>query len=93
MWPLFNTCPLGYWVNFFWKGKRDLVVRSVVVQDCSVGGFSVVEVKLKVQSMLVLWAKCYVTSSSWSVFLPFWFDSVFNSSPVDVFSCPFALLL
>ena len=57
--------------DFFWKGKRDLVARSVVVQDSSVGGFSVVDVKLKVQSMLVLWAKCYVTSSSWSVFLSF----------------------
>ena len=48
------------------------------------------DVKLKVQSMLVLWAKRYVTSSSRSVFLSFWFHSVFNSSPVDVFSCPFA---
>ena len=44
------------------------------------------EVKLKVQSMLVLWAKCYVTSSSWSVFLSFWFDSL------PLWMCSLALL-
>ena len=31
--------------NFFWKGKRDLVSRSVVVQPTLFGGFSVVNVK------------------------------------------------
>ena len=88
-WVLGELCRLAF--DFFWKGKRDLVARSVVVQDSSVGGFSVVDVKLKVQSMLVLWVKRYVTSSSsWSAFLWFWFHSVFNSSPVDVFSRPFA---
>lgn len=39
--------------KFFWKDKRDLVLQSVVVQAPSVGGFSVVNVKLKVQSLLV----------------------------------------
>ena len=39
--------------SFFWKDKKDLVQRSVVVQAPSVGGFSVVDVKLKVQSLLV----------------------------------------
>ena len=73
-WVLGELCRVVF--DFFWKGKRDLVARSVVVQHSSVGGFSVVDVKLKVQSMLVLWAKCYVTSSSWSVFLSFWFHSV-----------------
>ena len=87
-WVLGELCRLVF--DFFWKGKRDLVARPVVVQDSPVGGFSVVDVKLKVQSMLVLWAKRYVPSSSWSVFLSFWFHSVFNSSPVDVFSSPFA---
>ena len=68
-WVLGELCRVVF--DFFWKGLRDLIARSVVVQDSSVGGFSVVDVKLKVQSMLVLWAKCYVTSSSWSVFLSF----------------------
>ena len=63
--------------DFFWKGKRDLVSRSVVVQHWSVGVFSVVDVKLKVQSLLVQWVKRYVLSTStWSVFLEFWFHSV-----------------
>lgn len=39
--------------GFFWKGKKDRVARAVVVQAPSVGGFSVVDVKLKVQSLLV----------------------------------------
>ena len=77
--------------DFFWKGKRDLVSRSVVVQHLSVGGFSVVDVKLKVQSLLVQWVKRYVSSTStWSVFLEFWFHSLYDSSPYDVFSRPFA---
>ena len=77
--------------KFFWKHKRDLVLRSVVVQAPSVGGFSVVDVKLKVQSLLVQWVKRFVlTSSSWSALMLFWFHSVFNSTPVDVFSRPFA---
>ena len=38
--------------SFFWQGKKDLVARSVVVQALSVGGCSVVDVKLKVQSLL-----------------------------------------
>ena len=77
--------------DFFWKGKRDLVSRSVVVQHSSVGGFSVVDVKLKVQSLLVEWVKRYVSSTStWSLFLESWFHSLYNSSPYDVFSSPFA---
>ena len=77
--------------DFFWKGKRDLVARSVVVQHPSVGGFSVVDVKLKVQALLVQWVKRYVLSTStWSLFLEFWFFSLYNSRPYDVFSCPFA---
>ena len=63
MWPLLYTCPLGFWVNFVgWfltssgtaKGTSLLVLLSFKIL---VGGFSVVDIKLKVQSMLVLWAK------------------------------------
>ena len=76
--------------DFFWKGKRDLVSRSSVVQHSLVGGFSVVDVKLKVQSLLVQWVKRYVSSTSaWSVFCDFWFHSLYNSYPYDVFSRPF----
>ena len=77
--------------SFFWKGKKDLVARVVVVQAPSVGGCSVVDVKLKVQSLLVQWVRRFVIAqSSWSGFLGFWFHSVFNSSPMEVFSRPFA---
>ena len=77
--------------SFFWKGKKDLIARAVVVQVPSVGGCSVVDVKLKVQSLLVQWVRRFVMSqSSWSGFLGFWFHSVFNSSPLEVFSRPFA---
>ena len=49
------------------------------------------DVKLKVQSLLVQWVRCFVTAqSSWSGFLVFWFHAVFNSSPLEVFSHPFA---
>ena len=55
------SCPHAPWVhkevkilvfNFFWKGKRDLVSRSVVVQPTVSGGFSVVNVKFKVFALL-----------------------------------------
>ena len=77
--------------KFFWKDKRDLALRSVVVQAPSVGDFCVVDVKLKIQSLLVQWVKRFIlTSSSWSALMFFWFRSVFNSTPVGVFSPPFA---
>ena len=77
--------------SFFWKGKKDLVARAVVVHVPSVSGFSVTDIKLKVQSLLVQWVRCLVTAqSSWSAFVHFWFHSVFNSSPMEVFSWPFA---
>lgn len=77
--------------GFFWKGKKDRVARAVVVQAPSLGGFSVVDVKLKVQSLLVQWVRRFtLTSSCWSALLVFRFHSVFNSTPVEVFSRPFA---
>lgn len=38
--------------SFFWSGKRDLVSRPVVIQPSVLGGFSVVDVKFKVWSLL-----------------------------------------
>lgn len=75
--------------NFFWKGKRDLVSRSVVVQPSLLGGFSVVSVKFKVWSLVAQWIKRFASSpSSWSAFMTYWFSSCFNATPVDVFSRP-----
>lgn len=77
--------------SFFWKDKKDLVAPSVAVQAPSVGGFSVMDVKLKVQSLLVQWAQCLILAfSSWSALSFFCFHSVFNSTPFEVFSHPFA---
>ena len=75
--------------SFFWRGKRDLVSRSVVVQPTLFGGFSVVSVKFKVWSLVAQWIKRFASSpSSWSALMTYWFHSLFNASPVQVFSRP-----
>ena len=75
--------------NFFWKGKRDLVSRSVVVQPSLFGGFSVVNVKFKVWSLAAQWVKRFASSpSGWTAFMAHWFSFYFHASPVDVFSHP-----
>ena len=63
MWYVASLVHMPPWVHgelvrlvfgFFWKGKKDVVARAVV-QAPSGGGFFVVDVKLKVQSLLVQW--------------------------------------
>ena len=47
-------------------------------------------IKLKVQSLSVEWVRRFVKAqSSWSVFVHFWFHTVLNSSPMEVFFQPF----
>ena len=76
--------------NFFWKEKRDLVARCVVVQSPSLGGFSVVDVKFKVWSLLVQWIRRFASSPSfWTAFLHFWFRTAFNEPVISVLSYPF----
>ena len=53
--------------NFFWRGKRELVARSCVVQPSLFGGFSVIDVKLKVQSLVVQWIKRFASSPAWNI--------------------------
>lgn len=75
---------------FFWKGGRELVARSSVVQHTVFGGFSVINVKFKVFSLLAQWVKRFASSlASWSLFMTFWFRSSLDLSPVEVFSQPF----
>ena len=75
--------------NFFWKGKRDLVSRSVVVQPSLFGGFSVVSVKFKVWSLIAQWVKRFASSpASWTAFMSYWFSCCFGVTPTDVFSRP-----
>ena len=75
--------------SFFWSGKRELVSRSVVIQPSLLGGFSVVDVKFKVWSLLGQWVKRFASSpSGWVPFMSFWFKSCFDASPLEVFSDP-----
>lgn len=88
-WVILKLVRLAF--QFFWSGKRELVRRSVVVQPPDQGGFSVVDVRQKVSSLLTQWVRRFISSyANWSHFLTFWFFSVFNCSVLDVFSCPFA---
>ena len=75
--------------SFFWTGKRELVSRSVVIQPSLLGGFSVVDVKFKVWSLLGQWVKRFASSlSGWVPLMSFWFRSCFDASPLEVFSDP-----
>ena len=49
-WVLRELLALVY--CFCWSGKRELVSRSVVIQPLLLGGFSVVDIKFKVWSLL-----------------------------------------
>ena len=64
--------------KFFWKGKPDLVARVVVTQPTAAGGFSVVDIKSKVFSLLAQWVRRF--SSSPSGWVSFFFILVFCSS-------------
>ena len=86
-WALKELNTLAF--SFFWKGKCDLVSRFVVVQPTLFGGFSVVSVQFKVWSLVAQWIKRLASSpSSWSALMTYWFRSLFNASPVQVFSRP-----
>ena len=88
-WVLSKLCSLVF--TFFWSGKRDRVSRSVVVQPTFLGGFAVVDIKLKVMSLLVQWVRRLVSSSSsWLCFLDYWFRHHFSSSIAHVFSHPYS---
>ena len=88
-WVLKELCTLVF--SFFWSGKRELVSRSVVIQPSLLGGFSVVNVKFKVWSLLGQWVKRFASSpSGWVSFMSFWFRSRLDASPFEVFSDPSA---
>ena len=77
--------------SFFWSGKRELVSRSVVIQPSLFAGFSVVDIKFKVWSLLSQWVKRFASSpSGWVPYMSFWFKSCFDESPLKVFSDPFS---
>ena len=66
------------------------MARSVVVQPCCSGGFSVVYIRLKVWSLIAQWVRRFSASpSSWVPFMSYWFHCAFNVSCFEVFSRPF----
>ena len=76
--------------KLFWSGKRDLVTRRVVVQPTSCGGFSVVDVELKVWALLLQWVRrLSVSPSTWVSFFSFWCVRTWGVSPVQVLSTPY----
>lgn len=77
--------------SFFWSGKRDLVLCSRVVQSPLFGGFPVVDVNLKVWSLLSQWIERFASSpSGWVSLMSHLFESSFNASPVTVVSRPYS---
>lgn len=75
--------------NFFWSGKRDLVACRVLHHPPDCGGFSVVSVKFKVQSLLVQWVKrSLACPNGWVYLLTYWFCDRFDATPFEVFSQP-----
>lgn len=91
-WVLKELSSLAF--SFFWSGKRELVSRTTVVQSPLFGGFSVVDIKLKVCSLLGQWVRRFVSSpSSWVTFMSYWFRDKLDASPFEVFSDPYCCYL
>lgn len=70
--------------QFYYNGKPDLVTREAIVQPPSCGGFSVVNVQLKVWALLLQWVRRF----SFCVDLFFLF---LVQSGFWCFSCPDSL--
>ena len=88
-WVLKELSSLAF--SFFWSGKRELVSRASVIQPPLFGGFSVVDIKFKVWSLLGQWIKRFASSpSSWVALMSYWFRSCLDASPIEVFSHPFS---
>ena len=98
IWYLASVISVPDWVvrelnslvfKFFWKGKVDLVARSVVVQPCCARGFGVVSIRLKVHALLVQWVRhLLVSASGWVLFFRFHCRACFGQFPWDVLSGP-----
>ena len=100
IWYVASLIHMPLWVHaevarlicpFFWKGKPDLGARVVVTQPPTAGGFSVVDKKLKVSSLLVQWIRRYASSpSSWVTIFSFWFSNQFHATIDAVLTNPSA---
>ena len=91
-WVLKELSALAF--NFFWKGKVELVSWNVVVQPTLSSGFSVIDIRLKVFSLLAQWVRRFsVSPSSWVFLMSFWFCSPLQACPSEVISRPFSFEL
>ena len=98
LWYVASLLPLPTWAlkeinkhlfSFFWKGKKELVARTVVVQPPSKGGFNVIDVSLKVQALHAQWVKRYLVSpSKWSILLAHWSLQNLGATLEEVLSNP-----
>ena len=58
--------------SFFWKGKKDLVARAVVIQPRSHGGFGLISAHLKSRALLLQWIRRFrVSSHGWRLFFAY----------------------
>ena len=99
VWYMATLLPIPGWAlgklnriifPFFWKGKKDLVARTVLIQSRSCGGFGIVAAHLKSQALLLQWVKRFRAASyGWRLFLVYWTQSVFRASPAEVLASPF----
>ena len=78
---------------FFWKGKKDLVARAVVIHSRSSGGLGIDATHLKSQALLVQWIKRFWATYGWRLFLVYWTQFVFRASPGEVLTPPFSFNL
>ena len=100
IWYVASLIHMPLWVHaelarlifpFFWKGKPDLVAREVLTQPPTAGGFSVVDIKSKVSSLLVQWIWRYASSpSGWVTIFSFWFSNQFHATIDAVLANPSA---
>ena len=73
--------------QFSYNGKPDVVTREVFAQPPSCGGFSVVNVQLKVWALLLQWVRrLSLSPSTWVSFFSFWCNQGFGASPVQILS-------
>ena len=76
--------------SFFWKAKKDLVARAVVIQPRIHGGFGVISAHLKSRALLLQWIRRFrVSSHGWRLFFAYWTKSFLHASPTEVLAFPF----
>ena len=66
-WVSSDLCKLAF--DLFWKGKRDVVPSSVIVEPTFAGSFNVFDVKLKVWFLIVQWASIFLFPTGFVLFL------------------------